>query len=58
MIINNLISPIEEIYQKYIEFANIYRKSGHFEPTEIILNRLKEKMNLKLKDSINDNNIE
>ena len=57
LVINSLISPIEEIYQKYIEFANIYRKSGHFEQTEIILNRLKEKMNLSLKDSISDNNL-
>jgi hypothetical protein len=54
LLINSLISPIEEIYERYIKYANIYRKKGFFEQTEIILNRLKEKLNLKLNDSIND----
>ena len=57
IVINSLIFPLEEEYYKYIELSNIYRKSGKYEQSEIILNRLKEKMKLKINEKSNDPNI-
>ena len=57
VVINSLIFPLEEMYEQYIELANIYRKSGSFEQCQIILKRLKEKMNLNINETINDNNL-
>ena len=55
--LDSLIFPLEEEYPKYIKLANIYRKSGKFEQSEIILSRLKEKLNLKLDETTNNSNI-
>ena len=53
IVINSLIFPIEEEYKKHIELANIYRKSGNFEQSEIILQRLKKKLKIG-KEEINN----
>ena len=57
ILLDSLIFPIEEEYPKYIKLANIYRKLEKFEQSEIIIKRLKEKMNLNLNESTNNNNI-
>ena len=55
--INALMFPIEVEYNKHIELANIYRKSGNFEQSEIILQRLREKLKLEIDEKTTNNEI-
>ena len=57
MIIKYLIFPIKELYHIYIDFVNSLIKSGHFAKADIILNRLREKLNLTLNETTKDKSL-
>ena len=56
LVINSIMFSIEEEYTKYLELANIYRKSGYYDQSENILQKIKGKINLKENEMKNNNN--